>query len=511
MDIREGRFYVDDKPFYVRAIAYGPWRPHQMPGTSYTDTNRHWTEKDFARIKAAHFNTLRTWEPLEPEDLALAQQYGLMVLQGIRMDPRQNFADPHNQEIAAEQVRRVAEAGKNFDNVLGYLVMSRADPATVLHSGVDETRQFFRRLKRVIQTVDPRPVAMDRWWPLAFFDDPDSDFGAFNAFSFWPASLVHAMSYAGLVRWLADHQAKDRPLLITETGGYAVSQASATAAGGFGGLAEYDQSLKDIESLRDTVAGHAQGAALVSWTDSWYFPRDAETHDNEPWEWTGIVGIPTDSKKDMDGIPRQAYSDVKEYNQLIPVEPKANHFYPVQVIEPIQVYGSPETVSIRYSLNGSDWLRLQGSNQGLFVGSFTLGKLARHRQRLALQALDKDDSVIAQKELSFIAALEPESVRLALNTSQTKAQLAFHVVVRDGDEQPIAARKVLYGCFYPVSFQESEGTVVTDAAGLATFTCPTPTAGPERYLYAAAGTDSPDHVHAAICVFSNSAGERERL
>ena len=495
VDIREGRFYVDDKPFYVRAIAYGPWRPHQMPGTSYTDTNRRWTEKDFARIKAAHFNTIRTWEPLEPEDLALARQYGLMVLQGIRMDTHQNFADPHNQETAAEQVRLTAEAGKMADNILGYMVLSRTDPSAILRSGVDNTQQFFRRLKRTIQTVDPRPVAMERWWPTAFLDDPDSDFGAFSAFSFWPKSLNYALGYAGIVQWVVDHQGKNKPLLITETGGFSVSQASVTAAGGAGGLDEYAQSMKDIGNLRAVVQGHAQGAALVSWIDNWCFSRDAETHDNEPWEWTGIVGIATDSKKDMDGIPRRALQDLKEYNQITVLEPKTDHFYPPLQTEPIAVYGSPETIGVRYSLNGGDWIRLQGSHEGWFIGSFKLPKLARRRQRLAFQALDKEDSVVGEKEVSFVAALEPESMRVALNpTGETAARLSFHAVVRNGDGQPVAKRNVLFGCFYPVSGLEDQGTATTDSTGLATFTCTMPKDRPERYLYAAAGTDSPEHV-----------------
>ena len=390
VDIREGRFYVDGRPFYVKAVAYGPWRPHQMPGTSYTDTDRSWMQNDFARIKAAHFNTIRTWEALDTEELALARDNGLMVLQGIRLDPREDFSDPHNLETAAEEVRRVAEKSKDADNVLGYLIMSRADPATVLKSGLEETHQFFRRLQRTLQTLDPRPVAMERWWPTAFLDDPDSDFGAFSAFAFWPRSLVFAMGYPGLVQWLVDHQSKDKPLIVTETGGYSVSQASTTDAGGSGGWTEYDQSLKDIESLRGAVQGHAQGTALVSWIDSWYFPRDADTHDNEPWEWTGVLGIPTDDKKDLEGLPRQILADVKAYNQLIPVDPKVDHFYPVDIPIPVRVYGSPETVGMRMSVNGGDWIRLQGSGEGLFVGSFKLGKLARRRQRISLQALDKD-------------------------------------------------------------------------------------------------------------------------
>src|SRR5580658_967380 len=107
VEIREGQFFVDGEPFYVRAVGYAPWRPHQHPGVSYTGTNHRWTKMDFERIKAAHFNTIRTWEALEPEDLALAKEYGLMVLQGIWLDPKQDFSDPRNQEAAAQQVRSV--------------------------------------------------------------------------------------------------------------------------------------------------------------------------------------------------------------------------------------------------------------------------------------------------------------------------------------------------------------------------------------------------------------------
>src|SRR5262249_12780315 len=95
-EIKNGQFYVGGEPFYVRAVGYAPWRPHQHPGVSYVDTNRRWTAMDFERIKAAHFNTVRTWDALDTEELALAQKNGLMVLQGIRLDPHQNFSDPHN-------------------------------------------------------------------------------------------------------------------------------------------------------------------------------------------------------------------------------------------------------------------------------------------------------------------------------------------------------------------------------------------------------------------------------
>jgi len=49
-----------------------------------------------------------------------------MVLQGIWLDPKEDFSDPHNQQAAIAQVTGVAEKSKNADNVLGYLVMTEA-------------------------------------------------------------------------------------------------------------------------------------------------------------------------------------------------------------------------------------------------------------------------------------------------------------------------------------------------------------------------------------------------
>jgi hypothetical protein len=496
VEIKDGHFYVDGQPFYVKAIAYGPWRPHQRPGTSYAGTNHRWTNMDFARIKAAHFNTVRTWEPLTTEELLLAKQNGLMVIQGLRLDPRQDFSKPYNEEAAAVIAQRAAEESRTADNVLGYLVMNRAAPDVVLEAGPEGVQRFFRRLKRMIQYVDQRPVAMDLWWPLAFLEEKDGEFAAFNDYAFWPPAIHYAMGQANAVRWIVDHHARNRPMIISETGGYGVSKTSWSVAGGYGGLTEYDQSLKDLDSLRATVEGHAEGSALVSWIDSWHYSGDADTHDDEPWEWTGILGIPTDSKKDRDGRPRVAYRDVLDYNQIIPTEPKANHFYKPLTKYPVEAFTAPPVASVRFNINDGEWTTLLGSEQGRFSGFFSLPKLARRRVRVSFQALDKDSTLLAQKDVPFVVALDPETVRVATRDG-AKDKLSFQAIVRNGDNQPIAQRKVYYGCFYPVSFQEAKGVVTTDSQGFAVFNCPASTRAEDRYLYVAAGTDSPERVRAA--------------
>ena len=151
----------------------------------------------------------------------------------------------------------------------------------------------------------------------------------------------------------------------------------------------------------------------MSWIDTWHYPRDPDTHDNEPWEWDGILAIPTDSPKDMDGIPRQIFRDVSAYNQMVPVEPKTNHIYPIGQPIPIQINTAEDVGYVRYSLNDGDWKYLDGSGHGWFAGFFKLPKLAKNRQSLALQALNPNETLLESKRVSFLAGVLEESLTLA--------------------------------------------------------------------------------------------------
>jgi len=497
VEIRNGQFYVDGNPFYVVGVGYNSLRPHQRPGVSYAETNRRWVDMDFRRIKAAHFNTLRTWDALSPEELALAKKYGLMVLQGIWLDPHQDFADPHNQDICVSQVETIARQSKDSDNLLGYLVMTEPTLEAVQEAGVEETLRFFRRLKRSIQAIDPRPVSMDSWLPIAFLDHTIWDFVTFNTFAFAPRSINYSLGYPGYNRWLVDRFAPDRPFIVGETGGYAVSKSSWSLYGGSGGLNEYDQSLRDLESLRGPVEGHASGAVLVSWIDSWHYPRVSDTHEDEPWSWDGLLGIATDSKKDMEGIPRQIYADVTRYNQMIVLEPKANHLYNAGDSIPIQVYTAENVANVDYSLNGGEWQTLEGSGSGGWHGFFRLPRTAKHRQRLTLRASDGIHVELERKQVSFVTAVPIEQVSVGLLEADKKTGvLRCRVQVTDDRHRPIAQRKVYFGFFFPSGWRETQGVQLTDAQGEATLSCSILPEDRDHFLFVAAGTDSPDRVRA---------------
>lgn len=494
VEIRDDRFYVDGEPFYVRGIGYAPWRPHQHPGVSYVDVNRRWTALDFERIQAARFNVVRTWNALSPDELALAKKYGLMVLQGIWLDPRQDFSDPHNRESCLAQVQSVAERSKDFDNVLGYAVMTEPWPQAVVESGEAETLEFFRGIKRAIQAIDPRPVSMDSWTPLAFLDHHEFDFVMINHFAFWPKSLNHALGFPGVIRWLADHVAGGKPLIIAETGGYSVSRSTHGVYGGAGGYSEYDQSQKNLASLRGAVEGHASGAVLVSWIDTWHYPKDPDTHDDEPWEWNGLLGIPTDGKKDMDGVPRRAYRDIAQHNEAILLAPKENHWYKPAFPISIEAAGAGNVADMRFSVNGGDWNPLKGSGHGWWRGFFQLPKQARRRQKVAVQALDDGGGILSQQEVSFVVATALERVVLHPKPTGPRSALAFTATVTDARHEPIPRRKVHVGFFYPISMRETQGTQLTDKDGRVTILCPLPPQANDKYLFVAVGADSPDRV-----------------
>jgi hypothetical protein len=176
----------------------------------------------------------------------------------------------------------------------------------------------------------------------------------------------------------------------------------------------------------------------------------------------------------------------------------------------IRAYGSDDVQGMRYSLNDGDWKPLEGGptrrgsayggpthrslgGGGWFHGFFKLPKLARKRQQLSVQALSKDGEVLTRRDISFVTAVLPEQVALAAKPEAGKG-LTFSVEVRDGNRQVLPERKVQFGCFFPISMRESSGTVKTDHFGKATLSCPVAPRETDRYLFVAAGTDSPEKV-----------------
>lgn len=308
---------VDGEKFFVKGVGYAGWRPHQWPGTDQ-QVDLGLVDRDFQMIKEAGFNTIRSWSALTDEELTIAEKYGLMVIQGIWIDPDRDFSDPYFQQRTLEDVRRQVEWSSKHGNILMYLLMTEPTPEAVIFSGEQATLSFFRQLKATVQAIDPKPVSMNSWLPLGFLDHSIWDVVTFNAFMFVPESPNVTLGFREYVRWLKETHAQGKPFLIGETGGFSVSKKKIGTLP-FGGNTEEEQSKGNLTSLDECIAAGATGTCLVAWIDTWHYPSDPDRHDDEPWEWDGILGIPNDN--DLEGIPRKIYDDVKDYNQAIVIRP----------------------------------------------------------------------------------------------------------------------------------------------------------------------------------------------
>ncbi len=95
---------VDGEPFFVKAVGYEVGsRPGQTPWSPTRDISLQ--RLDFERIKAAGFNTIRTWSPYSNQELQLAQEYGLMVIQGIWVDFNTFFSSDTAADEAVQDVK----------------------------------------------------------------------------------------------------------------------------------------------------------------------------------------------------------------------------------------------------------------------------------------------------------------------------------------------------------------------------------------------------------------------
>lgn len=313
--LKDGCFYVDGKPFFIRAIGYAPWRPGQWPDPPTEQVDPDIIEADFKRIKQAGFNTIRSWGSLNARELKLAEKYDLMVIQGIWLNPNINYGDPLVQKSLLKQLKWELKISRGAPHILMYLVLTEPKPGAVLLGGIPRTEDFFRTVKQTVQEVDPRPVSMDSWLPIAFLDHSMWDVVTFNTFAFAPACVTYALGFKGYNEWLRIRVAKDKPYFVGETGGYAVSPSTFGAkGGGAGGFTEEEQSRLNLVSLKDVEDAGAIGWTLVAWNDTWHYPEDPHTQDpQEPWEWDGVIGFA--SKTDRIGTPRKIFYDLPAFNR----------------------------------------------------------------------------------------------------------------------------------------------------------------------------------------------------
>jgi hypothetical protein len=443
--IENGMFHMNGAPLIIKAVGWDPVRPGDVPWKrAHSEAD---VMSDLSRIRAAGFNTVRTWAALNAQELELAAKHDLYVLQGIWVPPEGPFADPAYRRKVLEDVRKVVETSRWSSAVLGYLVMNEPRARAVAEAGLDTSLGLLREVVATVHALDPdAPVGYASWPGLEPFHDDLLDFVAFNLYPHRPRVVMDELGVASYVRMVDRTIARGRPLLITEFG-ISVSPGRPLRTPGRGGATEAEQAEGLVDLASTFLRSGASGLSVFQWSDGWWkndeAPGDELEHDPlDPEEWFGLVRF--ESIDDRVGTPRPALERYQDHQRAMLVEPRDGRIEGGAV--PIRVF-SEEPVRVRVGLDGMDPAIVPLSRDGAWhVGSLQLRE-ERPEYYLQVTIEDADGAVITREQRVVVATLaEPVELRLTPTRIDAVAGKPFEVTVaRSGiRERPSRVTIVTY-------------------------------------------------------------------
>lgn len=476
--------YVNGERYFVKGIGYSGWRPNQLPWQERPDPVV--MENDFRLIKEAGFNTLRTWSAMNNNELALARKYGLMVMQGIFVDPTRDFASPVYQNYVITTIKNQVKFYIKESNILMFLVANEPPVERVRTSGVQNTEKVLGLMVDAVHQIDSKKlVSFSNWVQLAFISTSMLPVICFNVYMSEPHIVSYAMSYKGYIEWLKTKHAKDKPLIITELG----LSVSAYGPGKFGrgGNTEEEQRDGILMMYEDLINAGATGACVFEWNDEWWknydYSGDQSKHESaDPEEWFGIIEI-KDETSDLKGRPRLSYQALKEYNQALISSPKNVEIYSGKV--PIEIYATENVKKLFYRIHKGEvlpqsedlaWDQIQKTSEHWWNTNWDSSSLKEGKVILEIKALDEADGILCTKQRAFWVNNTPGFVQPFLKVSVTTdkqkyicsdkmEKLFLTVVVKDNNDKPVKNTPVDYAFYESRFWQSIQGTKNTDDNG----------------------------------------------
>ena len=265
--------------FLVKGVSYGTFAPDasgsQFPAAEVV-------AHDFARMRAAGINTVRTYTAPPEAVLDEAARQDLRVMAGVPWPQHVAFLDDPRMTAdirrgVAAEVRRVAA----HPALLLCAVGNEVPAGVVRWHGYRRVEAFLRDLCDDAKAAAPDAlVTYVNYPPTHFLDLPWFDVCAFNVYLHDEAEL---RAYVAQLH----HVAGCRPLLLTEAGADAIREG-----------VEGQAALTAMQ-LRAAFAAGACGAVAFSWTDEWW--RGGRAVDD--WAF-GLVDAGRRPKPALDAVTR---------------------------------------------------------------------------------------------------------------------------------------------------------------------------------------------------------------
>ncbi len=481
---------VGGEKFLVVGVGYEiGCRPGRVPWDH--DFQPDLLRADFKRIKAAGFNTIRTWAPLTDDELELAAEYGLWVIQGIWYDSGADFGDPAFQKKTLSQVEEVITRSAKHPNILFYLVGNEPHGDAVYETGLEEVNAFYRKLVETAQRSDPKGLFSYANCVFTDFMVPDMwDLTAHNAYPYSPVTIEKTLGYRGYIQIIKQNLASNKPLVITEFG---LSVSPKGDGRGYGGNTLEVQESGVVALWDDILNAGGTGGCAFMWIDGWWKKGDENDHSEDAEEWYGLLG----ADADFVGTPRPVYFALMEYNRAIRTAPHDGATVVGRV--PVEVW-SPIATRVEARIDAGEWLPLTQAGPW-WRAELDLSSVSDGAHVVHTRMQDEQGQWGSRKQVNISvgrvedisqAQLTVRFIDLPAVWPANKA-LPVAIEVKDPHGNPVPGRRVSISRFFHVQWNEYETSAITDDNGLATVDLPAFHRPGIISLAAAAEGDTPRH------------------
>lgn len=332
VEVKNNSFYIDGKKFFIKGIGYEIGAlPGELPNErKFNPDQLHF---DIRRILSGGFNTIRTWAAFTEQELEVLRQYDIKIIMGIWIDPAGDFSNTQFVNNAKKIVTDVLSYSKNYNNIIGYLIMNEPHPTAVLEAGYQHTVNLWTELVNIIHSQHPnRPVSIANTPNGTYIHPHIFDFSAYNVYIYNPVTVNYLHGYRNHIDYLQQLNSSDHPLIITEYG----LSVSPTGPGGwgYGGNSLSEQESGDVYMYKSLVDGGANGACIFNYSDGWWKADDEFVHSDLPEEWFGLIEY--SSLSDKQGHERPVWKAIRDFQSAIIAQPRSEEIYIDKV--PVEIF-----------------------------------------------------------------------------------------------------------------------------------------------------------------------------
>ena len=332
VEVKNNSFYIDGKKFFIKGIGYEIGAlPGELPNErKFNPDQLHF---DIRRILSGGFNTIRTWAAFTEQELEVLRQYDIKIIMGIWIDPAGDFSNTQFVDNAKTIVNDVLSYSKNYNNIIGYLIMNEPHPTAVLGAGYQHTVNLWTELVNIIHSQHPnRPVSIANTPNGTYIHPHIFDFSAYNVYIYNPVTVNYLHGYRNHIDYLQQLISSHHPLIITEYG-LAVSPTG-PGGWGYGGNSLSEQESGDVYMYKSLVDGGANGACIFNYSDGWWKADDEFVHSDLPEEWFGLIEY--SSLSDKQGHERPVWKAIRDFQSAIIAQPRSEEIYIDKV--PVEIF-----------------------------------------------------------------------------------------------------------------------------------------------------------------------------